>query len=163
MSNKFNNAHIGVSGHGGAWAGFSHASAGGSHNYGFLHHQNGCYSLINKKSGGGHIGFRVDNKDVVTIKDGGAMWVGGDLSGPTVDAMKKELRELRDEVTALRAQVAASRAAPAVAVATPVGDTALSNVDIGVLKRATTALDAGCLSLAEYEEIKKKYLLDGQA
>ena len=78
MSNKFNNAHIGVSGHGNKWAGFSHASAGGSKNYGFLHHCDGSYSLINKKSGGGHIGFRRDNADMLKMGDDGVLQVTQD-------------------------------------------------------------------------------------
>ena len=69
------NAKIGVSGHGHGWAGFSHASAGNSNNYGFLHHVNGIYSLINKKSGGGHIGFRRDNQDMLKMEDDGVLQV----------------------------------------------------------------------------------------
>ena len=69
------NAKIGVSGHGNGWAGFSHSSAGGSKNYGFLHHSDGSYSLINKKSGGGHIGFRRDNQDMLKMADDGVLQV----------------------------------------------------------------------------------------
>jgi len=176
ISNKFNNAHIGVSGHGPGWAGFSHASAGGKHNYGFLHHKDGIYSLINKKSGSGHIGFRVDNADVVTIKDGGAMWVGGNITGPTIDSITQQLKSLHGQITTLREEIKALRGqgpkrsvtpVPAV-VATPVPEGLLpaatraeqvnSVTDLETLKRAKIALDAGVFSLEEYELIKKRYL-----
>ena len=78
MATAIGNAKIGVSGHGPKWSGFSHASAGGSKNYGFLHHCDGSYSLINKKSGGGHIGFRRDNQDMLKMGDDGVLQVTND-------------------------------------------------------------------------------------
>ena len=75
MAKTIGNSKIGVSGHGNDWAGFSHASAGNNNDYGFLHHVNGIYSLINKKSGGGHIGFRRDNQDMLKMGDDGVLQV----------------------------------------------------------------------------------------
>jgi len=68
-----NNVFLGNVGHGADWAGFSHSNAVSRTDYGFLHHTSGQYALINKKSGGGFIGFRIDNADKVTIDDSGVM------------------------------------------------------------------------------------------
>ena len=71
-----NNVFLGDVGHGPDWAGFSHASATSGTAYGFLHHNSGQYALINKRSGGGHIGFRIDNHDKMIISDGGNVGIG---------------------------------------------------------------------------------------
>jgi hypothetical protein len=78
-----NNVFVGDVGHGGGWAGFSHKNRVGPLSYGLLQSQDGLYTLINKKSGGGHIGFRVDNNDKVTITDNGSLTVHGDFWFPS--------------------------------------------------------------------------------
>ncbi|MDR4467768.1 MAG: hypothetical protein MRJ68_05630 [Nitrospira sp.] len=91
-----NNVFLGDVGHGPDWAGFSHASATNPTAYGFLQHSSGQYSLINKRSGGGHIGFRIDNQDKMIMKDDGTLklladsnplWItagwGGNPDAPT--------------------------------------------------------------------------------
>ncbi len=77
-----NNVFLGDVGHTAVWAGFSHGNQIGPLSYALLQSQDGLYTLINKKSGGGHIGFRVDNNDKVTISDNGDLTVRGALSFP---------------------------------------------------------------------------------
>ena len=72
-----NNVFLGEVGHGQDWAGFSHASTTSPTSYGFLQHSSGQYALINKKSGAGWIGFRVDNNDKMTITDSGDIQLNG--------------------------------------------------------------------------------------
>lgn len=68
---QINNVFIGDVGHGPTWAGFSHSAAPSPQNYALLQSNDNIYTLINKKSGGGFIGFRVDNADKMTINDAG--------------------------------------------------------------------------------------------
>lgn len=68
-----NNVFLGDVGHGPDWAGLSHASATSPTTYGFLHHSSGQYALINKKSGAGWMGFRVDNQDKMIMTDDGTL------------------------------------------------------------------------------------------
>ncbi|WP_299210120.1 hypothetical protein [uncultured Dokdonia sp.] len=71
-----NNAFIGDVGHGFDWASFSHKNATTTASYGFLHHKEGIYSLINIKSGDGYIGFRADNADKMVIRPSGNVGIG---------------------------------------------------------------------------------------
>ena len=73
------NAFIGNVGHGPDWPGLCHVGAVGPASYGFIQHTSGMWTLINKRSGGGHIGFRVDNVDKMTVRDNGSVWVAGNL------------------------------------------------------------------------------------
>lgn len=81
-----NNVFLGDVGHGQDWAGFSHASVASVTAYGFLHHTSGQYALINKKSGAGFIGFRVDNVDKMTITDSGDIQLNGKHAFRTTDS-----------------------------------------------------------------------------
>jgi hypothetical protein len=71
-----NNVYLGDVGHGYTWAGFSHKDQVGQLSYGLLQSQDGLYTLINKKSGGGFIGFRVNNGDRMVINDAGNVGIG---------------------------------------------------------------------------------------
>ncbi len=73
---KINNVFIGDVGHGEGWAGFAHSKSIGTQGYALLQDQNGQYTLINKKSGGGYIGFRVDNVDKLVLQDNGNVGIG---------------------------------------------------------------------------------------
>ena len=70
------NAFIGDVGHGFNWAGFSHRNSVSTVGYALLQFVNGTYTLINKRSGGGFIGFRVDNADKMIINDSGSIGIG---------------------------------------------------------------------------------------
>jgi hypothetical protein len=71
---------LGNVGHGNDYAGFSHSSAANAQGYGFLHHSSGQYALVNKKSGGGWIGLRIDNADKMVLNDAGNVGIG--TNGP---------------------------------------------------------------------------------
>jgi Chaperone of endosialidase len=71
-----NNTFLGDVGHGSTWAGFSHGSSASANSYALLQSNNGLYTLLNKKSGGGYLGFRVDNLDKMIIKDSGNVGIG---------------------------------------------------------------------------------------
>lgn len=71
-----NNVFIGDVGHNSDWAGFSHSKSTSVTGYGLLQNKGGTITLINKKSGGGHIGFRVDNGDKMVITDNGNVGIG---------------------------------------------------------------------------------------
>jgi hypothetical protein len=73
---RVNNAIVGDVGHGGNWAGFAHASSVGGDRYGLLQSYDGLYTLINKRPGGGHIGFRVGNTDQMVLNDAGNVGIG---------------------------------------------------------------------------------------
>ena len=70
------NVFLGDVGHGQDWAGFSHGKSASATGYGFLHHTSGQYALINKKSGGGYIGFRIDNNDKMVLANNGNVGIG---------------------------------------------------------------------------------------
>jgi hypothetical protein len=70
------NVFLGDVGRGQAWAGFSHKDMATKEGYGFLQNKNGQTTLINKKSGGGHIGFRIDDKDKMVLTDKGNVGIG---------------------------------------------------------------------------------------
>jgi hypothetical protein len=70
------NVFLGDVGHGGGWAGFSHAAAASATSYGFLHSDSGQYALINKRSGGGYIALRIDNADKLVLNDAGNVGIG---------------------------------------------------------------------------------------
>jgi hypothetical protein len=71
-----NNAFVGDVGHGSTWAGLCHSSSVSTTSYGFLHSQNGQYALINKKSGEGFIGLRIDNVDKMVLDNSGNVGIG---------------------------------------------------------------------------------------
>lgn len=70
------NAFLGDVGHGAVWAGFCHRDSVGATSYSLLQNNTGLFTLINKKSGGGYIGFRVDNGDKMVITDNGNVGIG---------------------------------------------------------------------------------------
>lgn len=72
----FGSTFLGDVGHGSSWAGLAHGSSATAAGYGFLHHVTGQYSVINKKSGGGYIGLRVDNVDKMVLDDAGNVGIG---------------------------------------------------------------------------------------
>lgn len=80
-----NNVFVGEFGHGGDWAGFSHSSSAGAPSYALLQRGDGQITLINKKSGAGHIGFRIDNVDKMVILDNGAVGIGTTAPTRTLD------------------------------------------------------------------------------
>jgi cytoskeletal protein CcmA (bactofilin family) len=71
-----NNVFLGDVGHSASWAGFSHSNSASKVGYSLLQSADGFYTLINKKSGGGYIGFRVDNSDKMVINDSGNVGIG---------------------------------------------------------------------------------------
>jgi hypothetical protein len=75
-----NNSFLGDVGHSSFWAGFSHSNSANTTGYGVLQSSDGKFTLINKKSGGGYIGFRVDNADKMVIDDKGKVGIG--ISNP---------------------------------------------------------------------------------
>jgi hypothetical protein len=89
------NTFIGDVGHGAEYAGLSHSSSATTAGYGFLQNSNGQYTLINKKSGGGWIGFRVDNGDKMVINDAGDVGIGTttpksklEVAGPVMERLE---------------------------------------------------------------------------
>ncbi len=73
---KLNNAAIGDVGYSAMWAGFAHNSVFATGTYALLQRNDGQYTLINKASGAGYIGFRVNNTDQMVILDGGNVGIG---------------------------------------------------------------------------------------
>jgi hypothetical protein len=79
------NVFLGDVGHGQDWAGFSHGKSANATGYGFLHHTSGQYALINKKSGGGFIGLRIDNVDKMVVANNGNVGIGTTDPKATLD------------------------------------------------------------------------------
>ncbi len=73
---KLNNVFIGDVGHGATWAGFSHDSIPGTGTYGLLQSSDSNYTLLNKASGAGWIGFRVNNADMMVVRETGNVGIG---------------------------------------------------------------------------------------
>jgi Chaperone of endosialidase len=71
-----NSTFLGDVGYGANWAGFSHKNSVSLTSYALLQSNDGIYTLLNKKSGGGLIGFRVDNVDKMVINDLGNVGIG---------------------------------------------------------------------------------------
>jgi hypothetical protein len=69
---------LGDVGHGDSWAGLGHANAASTTGYGFLQSNDGRSTLLNKRSGGGVLQFRVDNAAKVTLVDSGHLGIGTD-------------------------------------------------------------------------------------
>jgi hypothetical protein len=86
-----NNVFLGDVGHSSAWAGFSHKDQVGQLSYGLLQRQDGVFTFINKKSGGGYIGFRVDNFDKMVINDNGDVGIGTTAPGAKLEINGGEL------------------------------------------------------------------------
>lgn len=80
-----NNVFLGDVGHGFPWAGFSHSGSASQLGYALLQRNDGLFTLINKKSGGGYIGFRVDNADKMVITDLGRVGIGTTSPDYTLD------------------------------------------------------------------------------
>lgn len=70
------NAFIGDVGLGPDWAGFASTGSVTKGGYGFAQKNDGTSTYINKKSGGGSIGFRIDNVDKMVIDDQGNVGIG---------------------------------------------------------------------------------------
>jgi hypothetical protein len=90
-----NNVFVGDVGHGASWAGFSNSSSATKEGYALLQSGMGEYTLINKKSGGGFIGFRVDNGDKMVINDAGDVGIGTtapksklEVTGPVMERLE---------------------------------------------------------------------------
>jgi Chaperone of endosialidase len=77
---NINNTFLGDVGHGATYAGFSHKSSVSQTSYALLQSEDGIYTLLNKRSGGGYMGFRVDNQDKMTIDDAGQVSIASNLS-----------------------------------------------------------------------------------
>ncbi len=82
-----NNAFLGDVGFGQRWAGFSHKSAMATTSYGLLQDQEGDYTLVNIKSGDGHIGFRVNNVDKMVLKSNGNVGINTTDPKATLDVV----------------------------------------------------------------------------
>ncbi|NEN88022.1 MAG: tail fiber domain-containing protein [Okeania sp. SIO3H1] len=70
------NVFLGDVDHGELWAGFGHKDAISKTGYGLLQNKDGTLTLINKKSGSGYIGFRVENVDKMVLLDSGNLGIG---------------------------------------------------------------------------------------
>jgi len=73
---RFNNVFLGDVGLGTNWAGFSHKSSISKTGYALLQRNNGRHTLLNITSGGGYIGFRVDNVDKMVMLYNGNVGIG---------------------------------------------------------------------------------------
>lgn len=87
---RINNAFVGDVGFGTVWANFSHQSQANTTGYGFLHGNDGNYTLINKQNtGAGYIGFRVGNIDQAVITNSGNMGIGTTSPAQKLDIIGK--------------------------------------------------------------------------
>lgn len=87
---RLNNAFVGDVGFGTVWANFSHQSQANTTGYGFLHSNDGNYTLINKQNTGtGYIGFRVGNIDQAVITNSGNLGIGTTAPTQKVDIIGK--------------------------------------------------------------------------
>jgi hypothetical protein len=71
-----NNTFIGDVGHGANYAGFAHVNSASTTGYAFLQLADGTSTFINKKSGVGYIGFRVNNVDKMVLDNSGYVGIG---------------------------------------------------------------------------------------
>jgi hypothetical protein len=71
-----NRMFIGDVGHGEKWAGISNSKSVSKEGYALLQNDGGTYTVLNKKSGVGYIGFRVDNVDKMIVADDGNVGIG---------------------------------------------------------------------------------------
>ncbi len=78
---RINNAFEGDVGHGATWAGWANYSQANTTGYSVLASSDGGYTLINKQSTAGYIGFRVANADVAVITNTGNLGVGTTAPG----------------------------------------------------------------------------------
>lgn len=70
------NSFQGDVGHGVNWAGFSHSAQVSKTSYALLQSNDGVWTLLNKKSGGGAIQLRVDNNAILSALDNGNVGIG---------------------------------------------------------------------------------------
>jgi hypothetical protein len=82
-----NNAFLGDVGHGETWAGFANGKSVSKEGYALLQDDTGKNTLINKKSGGGQMGFRVGNVDKMVIADNGNVGIGTVNPGANLDVL----------------------------------------------------------------------------
>ena len=75
-----NNVFMGDVGHGVNWAAFANSSSANTTGYALLQSADGLYTLLNRKSGAGYIGFRIDNIDQMVIANSGYVGIG--TNGP---------------------------------------------------------------------------------
>lgn len=73
---NLSNTFLGNVGFDSSWAGFSHSSSVSTVGYALLQRSDGLYTLLNKRSGGGYLGFRIDNMDKMIINDSGNVGIG---------------------------------------------------------------------------------------
>ena len=73
---KLNNAFLGDVGHGATWAGFCHNSVPGTGTYALLQNNTADYTLINKDADAGWIGMRVNNADMMVVRESGNVGIG---------------------------------------------------------------------------------------
>lgn len=71
-----NNAFIGDAGHGTTWASFSSTGSVSQTGYALLQSTDGLYTFLNRKSGTGYMGFRIDNVDKMIIDNAGNVGIG---------------------------------------------------------------------------------------
>lgn len=83
------NVFVGDVGHGAVWAGFGHKDAISTTGYGLLQSSDGKCTLINKKSDGGFIGFRIDNADKMILFDNGNVGIG--IANTNIPSTKLEV------------------------------------------------------------------------
>lgn len=75
-----NNVFMGDVGHGANWAALANSSSANTTGYALLQSGDGLYTLLNRKSGAGYIGFRIDNIDQMVIANSGYVGIG--TNGP---------------------------------------------------------------------------------
>lgn len=71
-----NNVFLGDVGQGETWGGFSNSKSVSKEGYALIQNDTGEYTLLNKKSGAGYIGFRIDNADKMIVANDGNVGIG---------------------------------------------------------------------------------------
>lgn len=79
-NSRLSNVFLGDVGHGPTYAGFSHNSIPGTGTYALLQSNDAAYTLLNKGSATGWIGFRINNADQMVIREDGKVGIGN--TGP---------------------------------------------------------------------------------
>jgi hypothetical protein len=76
QSTTINNVKVGENIHGEQWGGLWHKEAPLNTGYALLQNSLGTYTLLNKETGNGHIGFRVQNSDKMVVANNGNVGIG---------------------------------------------------------------------------------------